>query len=39
LASVVRARFVGQGDFQLALFRSIEQGLQQRGLAGGRRLV
>ncbi len=33
LASVVRARFVGQGDFQLALFQSIEQGLQQRGLA------
>ena len=33
LAAFVRSRFAGQVDFQLALFRSIEQGLQQRGVA------
>jgi len=33
LASVVRTRFSGQVDFQLSLFRSIEQGLAQRGVA------
>ncbi|MFM7101374.1 MAG: c-type cytochrome, partial [Verrucomicrobiota bacterium] len=33
LAGFVRQRFAGQADFQLALFRSVDQGLQQRGLA------
>lgn len=33
LAALVRARFATQPDFQLALFRSVDQGLQQRGIA------
>lgn len=33
LAEFVRTKFAAQTDFQLALFRSVDQGLQQRGLA------
>ncbi|MBL9173853.1 MAG: c-type cytochrome [Verrucomicrobiales bacterium] len=33
LAEFVRRRYPGQPEFQLALFRSVDQGLQQRGLA------
>jgi putative heme-binding domain-containing protein len=33
LAEFVRAKFATQTDFQLALFRAVDQGLQQRGLA------
>lgn len=33
LASLVRARFANQPDLQLALFKSVDQGLQQRGVA------
>ncbi len=33
LAGFVRTRFAAQTDFQLALFRAVDQGLQQRGLA------
>ena len=33
LVQFVRARFQGQPDFQLALFKSMDQGLQQRGVA------
>lgn len=33
LAEFVRTKFAAQNDFQLALFRSVDQGLQQRGLA------
>ncbi len=33
LADFIRAKFADQTDFQLALFRSVDQGLQQRGLA------
>jgi putative heme-binding domain-containing protein len=33
LAQFVRARFAAQSDFQLALFKSVDQGLQQRGVA------
>jgi putative heme-binding domain-containing protein len=33
LADFIRAKFADQTDFQLALFRSVDQGLRQRGLA------
>lgn len=33
LAELVRRRYPTQPEFQLALFRSVDQGLQQRGLA------
>ena len=33
LAEFVRQRYPNQPEFQLALFRSVDQGLQQRGLA------
>ncbi len=33
LAEFVRTKFAAQTDFQLALFRAVDQGLQQRGLA------
>ena len=33
LAQLVQERFATQRDFQLSLFRSIDQGLQQRGLS------
>jgi putative heme-binding domain-containing protein len=33
LARFVRNRFAGQTEFQLALFKSVDQGLQQRGTA------
>ena len=33
LAALVRARFATQPDFQLVLFKSVDQGLSQRGIA------
>jgi len=33
LAEFVRTKFAAQTDFQLGLFRAVDQGLQQRGLA------
>jgi putative heme-binding domain-containing protein len=33
LAALVRARFATQPDFQLVLFKSVDQGLRQRGIA------